>query len=189
MRTLPLHRPCSGSRRVCSRWRKSTMKDKPAAGRHASPTLGKFDGYFFFDGSRELEARQIRSAQTRRCFRPQRRGSDAPRHACCGGLPLRPPTLYRSIQALLRSQRAEHQATILQPAGEPDRKAQERSVSSPNPHDLSRPEPPSNNIGIPVKCSRTRGQVRKNPQSGSRIPRTTTNHRSSTCAQASLNTV
>ena len=48
----PLHRPCSGSRRVCSRWRKSTMKDKPAADRHASPTLGKFDGFFrWFSGT------------------------------------------------------------------------------------------------------------------------------------------
>ena len=42
----PFHRPCSGSRRVCSRWHKSMMKDRPAADRHASPTLGKIDGFF-----------------------------------------------------------------------------------------------------------------------------------------------
>ena len=42
----PFHRPCSGSRRVCSRWRKATMKDKPAADRHASPTLGKNRRFF-----------------------------------------------------------------------------------------------------------------------------------------------
>ena len=38
----------------------------------------------------------------------------------------------------------------------------ERSASAPGP---SRPESRSNHAGIPVKCSRNRRQVRRNPQS------------------------
>ena len=37
----------------------------------------------------------------------------------------------------------------------------ERSASAPGP---SRPESRSNHAGIPVKCSRNRRQVRRNPQ-------------------------
>jgi hypothetical protein len=37
----------------------------------------------------------------------------------------------------------------------------ERSASAPGP---SRPESRSSNAGIPVKCSRNRRQVRRNPQ-------------------------
>ena len=40
----------------------------------------------------------------------------------------------------------------------------ERSASAPNPRNPIKPEPRSNHAGIPVKCSRNRRQVRKNPQ-------------------------
>ena len=88
----------------------------------------------------------------------QDRGSAA---ACLmRSLPPRPIPHCKVTRARLRSQPAGRWPAPSSTKGETTPQTRERSASAPGP---SRPESRSSNAGIPVKCSRNRRQVRRNP--------------------------
>ena len=75
--------------------------------------------------------------------------------------PPRPIPHCTVTRARLRSQPAGRWPAPSSTRGETTPQTRERSASAPGP---SRPESRSSNAGIPVKCSRNRRQVRRNPQ-------------------------
>ena len=76
-------------------------------------------------------------------------------------MPPRPIPHCKVTRARLRSQPAGRWPAPSSAKGETTPQTRERSASAPGP---SRPESRSSNAGIPVKCSRNRRQVRRNPQ-------------------------